>query len=38
MGSLQAFIAKRRTDGVKTKTINSALAIVRRILKLASGE
>jgi integrase len=38
MGSLQAFIAKRRADGVKTKTVNLALAVVRRILKLASGE
>jgi len=38
MGSLQEFIAKRRRDGVKTKSINAALAVVRRILNLASGE
>ncbi|HEY2463310.1 MAG TPA: tyrosine-type recombinase/integrase [Steroidobacteraceae bacterium] len=38
MGSLQEFIAKRRSDGLKTKSINAALAVVRRILKLASGE
>ncbi len=33
MGSLQEFIAKRRQDGVKTKTLNMALAVVRRISK-----
>ena len=38
MGSLQAFIAKRRQDGVKTKTVNSALGVVRRILNLAASE
>jgi integrase len=38
MGSLQEFIAKRRKDGVKTKSINAALAVVRRILNLASSE
>lgn len=38
MGTLQEFIAKRRTDGVKTKTLNAALAVVRRILNLASSE
>ena len=38
MGSLQEFIAKRRQDGVKTKTLNMALAIVRRVLNLAAGE
>jgi integrase len=38
MGNLQEFIAKRRQDGVKTKTLNSALAVVRRVLNLASSE
>ncbi len=38
MGSLQDFIAQRRRDGVKTKTINAALAVVRRVLNLASSE
>jgi integrase len=38
MGSLQEFIAKRRKDGVKTSTINGALAITRHILKLAEDE
>jgi integrase len=38
MGSLQDFIAKRRKDGVKTKTLNMALAVVRRVLNLASSE
>ena len=38
IGTLQAFIAKRRSDGVKTKTINAALAVVRRILNLAASE
>ena len=38
MGSLQAFIAKRRTEGVKSRTINNALALVRHILNLAAAE
>jgi integrase len=38
MGSLQDFIAKRRKDGVKTKTLNMALAVVRRVLNLAASE
>jgi integrase len=38
MGSLQDFIAKRRQDGVKTKTLNMALAVVRRVLNLAASE
>jgi len=38
MGSLQAFIAKRRVDGVKSRTINNALALVRHILNLAASE
>jgi integrase len=38
MGSLQAFIAKRKAEGVKTKTLNAALAVVRRVLNLAVSE
>jgi integrase len=38
MGSLQGFIEKRRQDGVKAKTLNMALATVRRILNLAASE
>lgn len=38
MGNLQQFIARRRQDGVKTKTINAALAVVRRVLNLAASE
>jgi hypothetical protein len=38
MGSLQGFIAKRRQDGVKTKTVNTALGVVRRVLNLAASE
>ena len=38
MGSLQEFIATRRQDGVKTKTINASLAVVRRVLNLSATE
>ena len=38
MGALQEFIAKRRAKGVKTKTLNAALVVVRRILNLAASE
>lgn len=38
MGTLQAFIEQRRQDGLKTRTINHGLKIVRRILNLASTE
>lgn len=38
MGSLQDFIAKRKSDGVKTKTINGSLETVRRIVNLAASE
>jgi site-specific recombinase XerD len=38
MGSLQDFIQARRRDGVKTRTINHGLKIIRRILNLAAGE
>jgi integrase len=38
MGTLQEFIAKRRAEGIKTKTLNAALGVVRRILNLAASE
>ena len=38
IGTLQPFIAARKEYGVKTKTINNALAVVRRILNLAASE
>jgi integrase len=38
IGTLQDFIDDRRTQGRKTKTINLALATVRRILNLAASE
>jgi integrase len=38
MGALQDFIAKRKAEGVKTKTLNAALAVVRRILNLSASE
>lgn len=38
MGALQSFIAKRKAEGVKTKTLNAALAVVRRMLNLAASE
>jgi hypothetical protein len=38
MGSLQEFITQRRRDGVKTKTLNLALGVVRRVLNLAACE
>lgn len=38
MGSLQLFITARRGQGVKSKTINLALGVVRHILNLASTE
>jgi integrase len=38
MGGLQPFIAQRRQDGVKTRSINLALAVVRRIVNLAASE
>jgi hypothetical protein len=37
MGCLQAFSAKRRTDGVRSRTINTAPALVRHILNLAAS-
>jgi len=38
LGTLQDFIEIRRTQGRKTKTINLALATVRRILNVAASE
>ncbi len=38
MGSLQAFVNGRRQEGVKTRTINHGLKLVRRILNLAATE
>ncbi len=38
MGSLQVYINARRKDGVKTRTINQGLKVIRRILNLAGGE
>ena len=38
MGNLQKYIEARRKDGVKNRTINAALQIVRHILNLAAGE
>ncbi len=38
MGSLQIFISERRSQGVKTRTINYALQTVRHILNLAASE
>lgn len=38
MGNLQSFIAARKAQGIKTKTINLALGVVRHILNLAASE
>ncbi len=38
IGALQEFIASRRKEGLKTKSINHALAVVRRIVNLAASE
>jgi integrase len=38
MGTLQPFIAQRRADGVKSRTINQALKIVRQIVNFAADE
>lgn len=38
MGSLQNFIQKRKSEGVKMRTINQALKSVRHILNLATTE
>jgi len=36
LGTLQPFIAARREQGIKTKSINLALGVVRRVLNLAA--
>lgn len=38
MGTMQPFIDARRKSGVKTRTINHGLQVVRRILNLAASE
>jgi len=38
MGTLQSFIKVRRAQGVKARTINYGLQVVRRILFLAAGD
>lgn len=38
MGNLQQFISARKLQGVKTKTINGALAVVRHLLNMAASE
>lgn len=38
MGTLQDFIQKRKSEGVKMRTINQALKLVRHILNLATSE
>lgn len=38
MGSLQAFISARRKEGIKAKSINHALGVVRHILNVAASE
>lgn len=38
MGTLKAFITARRTQGVKSKTVNLALGVVRHVLNLAATE
>lgn len=38
MGTLQQFISARKRDGVKTKTINGSLAVLRHLLNMAASE
>src|SRR6202035_3226848 len=38
IGRLQPFIAKRRSEGVKSRSINNSLALIRHILNLAASE
>ncbi|MEI8183659.1 MAG: hypothetical protein WCG29_13250 [Desulfomonile sp.] len=38
MGTLQPFVEDRRRQGVKARTVNCGIQVVRRILNLASGE
>jgi len=38
MGALQPYIETRRKEGVKTRTINHGLQVIRHLLNLAAGE
>lgn len=38
MGSLKAFISQRQKEGVKNRTINKGLQIIRHLLNLAASE
>jgi integrase len=38
MGALQNYIESRKKEGVKNRTVNYGLQVVRRILNLAAGE
>lgn len=38
MGTLQPFIEKRKADGVKSRTVNQALKIVRQVANFAAEE
>lgn len=38
MGALQSYIKARREEGIKTRTINHGLQVVRHILNLVEGE
>jgi len=38
MGTLQPFVKRRQQTGIKTKSINLALGVVRHILNIASSE
>jgi integrase len=38
IGSLQTFIEKRKEEGVKVRTINYGLQVIRHILNLSAGE
>jgi len=38
MGALQCFIEARRKEGIKTRTINHGLQVIRHIMNLAAGE
>lgn len=36
MGTLQAYVDRRKKEGKKNKTVNGALATVRRVLNLSA--
>jgi integrase len=38
MGALQPFIARRKADALKSRSINNSLALIRHILNLAASE